>query len=153
VKFLKTDKETLHFHMAEKEKALLFQILDLYPLIPGAHQKLSRTEDRPEDQKLLETALAEQRGQNKKELLAMMKGKSRFRRSGQGWDFSIPVGQVEWLLQVLNDVRVGSWLALGSPEEPQKVFALLNKQTAPHFWAMEIAGHFQGVMLEALRAE
>ena len=151
MKFLKADKGKCHFQMAAKEKLLLFKILRLYPLIPATYQRLTKSEDKPEDQELLDTALAEQRAQNRKQVLAMMKAKSRFRENKNGWRFSIPVTGMEWLLQVFNDVRVGSWLAMGSPDGPEKMFAVLNTKSAPHFWAMEIAGHFQAVMLEGLR--
>jgi hypothetical protein len=153
VKFIKADKGNCHFQIAVKEKELLFKMLRLYPVIPTAHYRLSKSEDRPEDQELLDAALAEQRAANKKPLLAMMQAKSRFRKNQNGYRFSIPAGQMEWLLQVLNDVRVGSWLALGSPDGPEKILGALNNRTAPHFWAMEISGHFQAVLLEALRGK
>ncbi len=152
MKFLKTDKGKCHFQMAAREKKMLFQILRLYPLIPANYQRLSKTEDKPEDQELLEEALGEQRAQNRKQLLAMLRAKSRFRKNKKGWRFTIPAARTEWLLQVLNDVRIGSWLALGSPDGPEKMFAALNTESAPYFWTLEIAGRFQGVMLEALRA-
>jgi hypothetical protein len=151
VKFIKVDKGKCHFQIAAKERVLLFRMLRLYPVIPAAHQRLSRLEDKPEDQELLDAALAEQRAQNKQQALAMMNAKSRFRKNQRGYRFTIPAAQMEWLLQVLNDVRVGSWLALGSPDGPEKALAALNGRTAPHFWAMEISGHFQAVLLEAVR--
>ena len=58
---------------------------------------------------------------------------------------------MEWLLQALNDIRVGSWLALGSPDGPVEILAALTDKTAPDFWAMEISGHFQAVLLAAVR--
>jgi len=53
------------------------------------------------------------------------------------------------LLQVLNDVRIGSWIELGSPERPLEA---LGAKTAPAVWAMEMAGAFQMSLLELLRA-
>jgi hypothetical protein len=53
-------------------------------------------------------------------------------------------------MQVLNDVRVGSWVILGSPDKKP---AELNATTAPHFLAMEMAGYFQMQLLEALGRE
>jgi hypothetical protein len=153
VKFIKLDRGRCHFQIAAKEKNLLFEMLRRYPVIPVAHQRLSKSEDKPEDQELLDAALAEQRAVNRKQAMAMLKAKSRFRKNKKGWRFSIPAARMEWLLQVLNDVRVGSWLALGSPEGPIAILAALNDQTAPHFWAMEISGHFQAVLLEALRGK
>ena len=152
MKFLKADKGKCHFQLAAQEKKLLFQILRLYPVIPAQYQRLSKTEDQSENEELLEEALAEQRAENRQQLMTWLKAKSRFRKNKKGWRFSIPAARMEWLLQMLNDVRVGSWVALGSPEGLEKMFTVLTKQNAPHFWAMELAGHFQGVMLEALQA-
>ena len=55
--------------------------------------------------------------------------------------------ELEWLLQVLNDIRVGSWIILGSPEQ---WFEAATPQTAPHLWAMELAGAFEMAFLPAV---
>jgi len=62
---------------------------------------------------------------------------------------SLSPSELEWLLKILNDVRVGSWIILGSPEQGME-FKLLNEKTAPDFWAMEMSGQFQMRFLEAL---
>jgi hypothetical protein len=149
VEFVKTDRGMFLFQMEQKEKPLLFHILHLYPLIPAAHHRLSKTEEIPEDQKLLEEALAEQRAANRKQVQAMLESKSIFRKNEQGYSFSLKAGQMEWLLQVLNDVRVGSWLALGSPRDPAEILARLNEQTKQHYWAMEISAYFQMAIIRA----
>ena len=153
MKLIKTERGRYHFEIEAKEKELLFEMLRRYPLIPVAHQRLSRSEEKREDQELLDAALAEQRAQNKKNVTAMMQAESRFRKNKSGWGFSITAGEMEWLLQVLNDVRVGSWLALGSPDGPAAILEALNDRTAPHFWAMELCGHFQAALLAAKRGE
>lgn len=153
MKLIKADHGEFLFHIGAKEKQVLFTVLGLYPAIPPAHQRLSKAQDRPNDQALLDAALAEQRAQNKKQVMAMMASQSHFQKTENGWRFSVATEQVEWLLQVLNDVRVGSWLALGSPDGPQAILAALNDQNAPHFWAMEMSGHFQGELLAALRGK
>ena len=56
----------------------------------------------------------------------------------------------QWLLQVLNDVRVGSWIALGSPDPEQGKKIVFNEKILPHFRAMELAGAFETVFLDAL---
>ena len=153
MKFIKSERGRFHFQIGVKERDLLFEILRVYPAIPPAHHRLSKSEEKPEDQELLDAALAEQRMQHKQQVTAMLKAKSRFRKNKSGWRFSIAAGQMEWLLQVLNDVRVGSWLALGSPGGPVEILAALNDRTSPHFWAMEISGHFQATLLAAMRGE
>jgi hypothetical protein len=57
--------------------------------------------------------------------------------------------QIEWLLQVLNDIRVGSWLALGSPDEKQGKQLRLNLQSAQYLWTMELCGQFESALLSA----
>ena len=150
MKFIKADKGKFSFQMARREREMLFHVLELYPLIPVSHQQLSKTEDRPEDQQLLEETLAAQRKKNRQQIQAMLKAKSRFRVDGNGFRFSLTAAQMEWLLQVLNDVRVGSWLILGSPDGPAETFAVLNEKTAPYFWAMEVAADFQMTLVNAM---
>ena len=152
MKFIKADKGIFSFQIDGNEKRLLFEVLGLYPLIPASHSRLSKSEERAEDQQLLEEALAEQRRDHKKQVQAMMKAKSRFRANKKGFRFSLKAEQMEWLLQVLNDVRVGGWLALGSPDGALEILAAMNEKTAPYLWAMEMAGQFQMVLLKAMGA-
>jgi hypothetical protein len=150
VKLIRTSKDRLLFHLAKREKALLFQLLRLYPRIPAAHQPLSksgRLPDQVASQRLLEDSLAEQRAENRKKLEKLLAGSSRLVEHETGWRLSLSPAELEWLLQVLNDIRVGSWVILGSPEE---WLSAVTTKTAPHLWAMEMAGAFQMEFLEAL---
>lgn len=148
MKFVKADKGRFNFQISDREKSALFTVLKLYPLVPASYQRLSRTVERPEDQQLLEEALATHRSRNKKLLLAMLK--SRFQPDKSGWRFSLKPEQMNWLLEVLNDIRVGSWLQLGSPDGPEQILAAVGEKTAHYFRAMEMCGHFQMVLLAAL---
>ena len=98
----------------------------------------------------LDEALAEQRAANKRQLQKWLNEPHRFEKTEAGWFMALSVTDFEWLLQVLNDIRVGSWILLGSPEKDLGDFEL-NDQTAPHAWAMEMAGGFQAHLLEALQ--
>ena len=101
------------------------------------------------NQHLLEEALAEHRNENKKQLDAMLQEPGRFEDSPTGYRLSLSAGQVEWLLQVFNDIRVGSWLQLGSPDEKKGKRLRINLKNARYVWAMELSGHFQYVLLSA----
>jgi hypothetical protein len=148
VKRLKSTKEHIVLQLGLQEKLLLVQILDLYPRIPAAYQPLSKSAGlEPSNQRLLEEALAEQRVENKKSLTAILSDSKKFSANQSGWVLSLTAGEMEQLLKVLNDIRVGSWLSLGSPELS---VLPLNKQTSPDFWAMEMAGLFQMSFLEAM---
>lgn len=140
------------FQIAPREKLLLLQVLRLYPLLPSTYFRLSKTADAAEiqaDQLMLEEALAEQRKENRRHLDELLREPGRFVAGPNGLRFSLRATHVEWLLQVLNDIRVGSWLMLGSPDKAGRPIAL-NEQTALYFWSMEMSGFFQLALLEAL---
>ncbi len=80
-------------------------------------------------------------------LQALLADPQRFEDLETGCRLSLGQADLEWLLQILNDIRVGNWILLGSPEERREV---LNAKTAPHLWAMEMAGWFEMSLLEAL---
>jgi hypothetical protein len=152
LKFLKAEDDNLLFQIGRREKNLLFELLKLYPLTPPAQHKISGSINTPEmeaNQHLLEEALAEQRQDNKKQLDAMLQEPNRFQESPTGFRFRLSPCQLEWLLQVLNDIRVGSWLQLGSPDEKRGKRLRLSLQNARYIWAMELSGHFQYVLLSA----
>jgi len=53
-------------------------------------------------------------------------------------------------LQALNDVRVGSWIALGSPDLEERPQLAINEKTARHIWTMELAGEFEMFFLSTV---
>ena len=125
-------------------------VLRFYPCIPSAYPRLTKSPGLPDaeaSQKLLDEALSEQRAENKKRLAAFLDDPKRLAATATGWELSLTPGDLEWLLQVLNDIRVGSWVILGSP---QQLMESVNAKTAPHLWAMEVAGWFQMAFLEGM---
>jgi hypothetical protein len=139
------------FHLGPREKDLLFQTIKLYPLVPASHYQLSKSKNAAqsdENQRLLDESLAEQRQQNRKQVLELLNDPQRLRETKSGFELKLAPTQMEWLLQVLNDVRVGSWLSLGEPEpgkEPE-----LTEQNARFLLAMELCGAFESMLLAAL---
>ena len=139
--------------LAKREKNLLFELLRLYPCIPSAHPGTKKTGGAPEtSQRLLDEALAEQRTVNRLQVQNWLSDPHRFQQVESAWRLMLSGSEVEWLLQILNDVRVGSWLSLGSPDEKLE-FGLLNEKTAPHFWAMQLAGEFEMRLLKAIESQ
>jgi len=152
VKFIAAEKGSFVFQISKREKRLLFVVLKLYPLIPAAHHRISKTATEKhvkEYQKLLDEALAERKRENKRQLLAMLQEESRFKEADGGYRFTLTAPQTEWLLQVLNDIRVGSWLVLGEPDEKKRKSPELNSENAIYYAAMEFCGYFQMSMLDA----
>jgi len=151
VKVLRSGKSVLVFQLSPREKQLLLETLELYPLVPATHHRLSSKHGKAEsdeNQRLLEESLAEQRKENRKQVQAMLEEPERFRETKGSFQFSLKHSDVEWLLQVLNDIRIGSWLALGEPE--QGTLPAVSEQNFRYLVAMEVSGAFESLVLSAL---
>ena len=152
MKLINREGEDFVFHIGRRERRLLFEVLKLYPLVPVAHHRVSQTaKQMDEHQTLLEEALAERRQENKRQLVAMLHEEQRFKETDAGYRLTLSAPQVEWLLQVLNDIRVGSWLILGEPDEKKGKPVALTSENARHYAAMEFCGLFQMTLLDAVQ--
>jgi hypothetical protein len=152
VKLTRVSKDQFSLQLGGREKSLLLELLRLYPRVPSNYLAVSKMRNLPDSntsQKLLDDALAEQRADNKRQLQALMDNPGRWSENQSGFQLALSATEIDWLLQVLNDIRIGSWLILGSPEER---FEVVNPETAPHLWAMETAGLFQMYLLHALQS-
>jgi hypothetical protein len=148
VKLIKADNNKLSFYVDSFEKRLLLLVLGLYPLVPAGHQPLSRNEKNPEAEKILEEAVSEQRQENKERINFFVL--SNLQPYEGGYRLILQPAQVEWLLQVLNDIQIGSWLLLGCPVGDTRTVKDLTPATAQYLWAREMAGEFQWDLLHAL---
>ena len=155
MKLLRSKNEEFVFRLNLIERRIFVEILNQYPLVPAAHQPLSKSikgRKAIEDQHLLDEALAEQRAKHKRQLNQWLGEKGRFRRTKTGCTLRLRHEDAEWLLQILNDIRIGSWLLLGSPEEhmePEEIAPELHRIWA----AMEVCGMFQMAVLRALEGQ
>ena len=154
MKLIRRAEDAFVFDMGKREKRLLQEVLKLYPLIPAAHHRVSKGTDATglaDNQKLLDEALGERKQQNKRQLLAMLNEEQRFKETDSGCQLTLSSRQTEWLLQVVNDIRVGSWLVLGEPDEKTGKPIGLNKENARYYAAMEFCGYFQMALLDAFQ--
>jgi hypothetical protein len=154
VNLLRIHNKKYVFYLENGERDLLKLILGLYPVIPSAHQPLSKSclDTNKESQHLLDEALAEQRKENKTLVQTFLDDQKRFSQLKDSCRMTLTPAEIEWLLQILNDVRVGNWILLGSPGD--EVWDLeLNDESAPYLWAMHFAARFQTHLLEALHKE
>ena len=153
MRLLRTNKAERVFLLNPVEKEMLIDILELYPCVPPGHHRhrlhpRSGADD-TENQRLLDEALAEQRADRNRQLQALLQSPATFRATQKGFELRLRHTDCEWLMQVLNDVRVGSWIALGEPEDlPRKLPRDATK--AAHACTMEIAGLFEMTLLEAM---
>lgn len=143
----------LAFQFRRGEMEILRELRSLYPLVPAAHHQLSKTAGELRDaQQLLDEALAERRQENKRQLDRWLNDPQRFVPSEKGHTvrLQLTTAEADWLLQVINDIRVGSWLRLGSPDPHAERKLVLTEENARYFWAMELCGAFEMLLLRAL---
>ena len=152
MKLLNNDGKTCVFQIGKREKETLFTALALYPVLRAPYRNPAAKGPKPLlDEKLLEEALAEQRKENKKLIQTLLMEESRFESTSVGFKWTLLASQIEWLLQVLNDIRVGSWLALGAPDQHSEAQIKFTELNLRHLWAMEICGLFEHDLLTALQ--
>lgn len=149
MKLLRVENERYFFKLGHYETAPFEFLLRLYPVVPSAHQASNKSPAKmDESQRLIDEALAEQRKENKQQVEALLKDTARFRKTDDGIEINLSAGEIEWLLQVLNDVRVGNWMLLGSPEEHPRLD--LSADNAPFVISLGFAGEFQTDLLDAI---
>ena len=153
MKVLRSADQGYVLQFERREQRLLLGLLQLYPLIPASYHRLSRTTD-PErmaaGQKLLDEALATQKAENQGRLFALLKASGRLKLEAGGCRITLGADEVDWFLQILNDIRVGCWLKLGCPEPNQESRPELTEDNVHYYVAMEFCGMVQSLLLQAL---
>jgi hypothetical protein len=153
MKLLQRDESGVIFLLAKRERELMISLLRRYPVMIAAHFRArhpARTAEARKNQELLEEALAEQQTENRRNLEQMLSDAGRFAEDELGFTFRLTFSETEWLLQVLNDIRVGSWIQLGEPDAKEKAAPAATEENVQLAWAMEMAGFFEHSLLEAV---
>jgi hypothetical protein len=159
MKFLPSPKKDLAeplliFRIDPREEALLLAVLRLYPVLAGGHYRISKdpkTADSAE-QRLLEESMAQHRAEHRRKLDEMFRAPQRYFKDAPDERRLVLTGmQLEWLLQVLNDIKVGSWVQLGCPELEKADPVRLTRVNARSLQAMHLSAQFQSVLLEAVK--
>jgi hypothetical protein len=152
VKLLNRSETAFTFLIGKRERDLFLTLLRRYPILSTAHYRAkggAKSESARANQELLEEALAEQQRENKRNLEEMLAQPNRFQESELGFTFTLSPYELEWVLQVLNDIRVGSWVQLGEPDINTRELPELSEQNMQSAWAIEMAGLFEHTLLEA----
>ena len=144
------------FRLNAQEEALLLATLRLYPVLDNGHHRLSKDPKTAgsAEQRLLEDSMAQQRVAHRKKLDELFHAPQRYFKSAPEPNerrLVLSSVQFEWLLQVLNDIKVGSWVQLGSPELEGPAPLKLTQLNARSFQAMHLSGQFQAALLEAVK--
>jgi hypothetical protein len=153
VRPVKADEKSVTFHVGPEEQAIICEVLAMYPVVPPAHHLVTKNlqdGQTSEYQHLLDEALAAQRASNKRHLEKWLATPNRFKPADDGFEFKLSRSDFEWLLRVLNDIRVGAWLLLGSPEETMERPRSRDPKVVRLWAAMQVGAYFQTLLLHEL---
>jgi hypothetical protein len=146
--------QVLRFQISKLEKALLLATVQVFPVLDPTYHRLTKDPRNaaPAEQRLLEEAMERQTADHKARLSELLRGEApMFQETGEELYLNLSGEQVEWLLQVLNDIRVGSWVQLGSPGTDVVRRGSLKPEEARAVAAMDMSAYFQSGLLEAFK--
>jgi len=148
MKILKNENGHFHARLSTDEYDVLGNLLGLYPVIPKGYHRLSHGQDPSDDQQLLNEAMEENYTENKQLLQKFITSDEFFTHDKKGISMQVTPDQFEWLLKILNDIRVGLWLRLGSPDETDMDQYHRQKTDDPDVWAMELSGYLISILIQ-----
>lgn len=153
MRLLNSQADQFVFRLTARDRLLLGEVLRHYPMPPHDADPRSHraaAPGNPSSQTLLEEALAAGKAEGRRRLDALLQDRRRLAPDGAGARLTLSRAELEWLLQVLNDVRVGSWIRVGCPDPDAGRRPKATRATAPFLLAMELAGHYECILLETL---
>jgi len=155
MKLVKQTKDGWQYQLNPAEADCLRSLLNQFPITASATAKISRTDSDPQivdREKLLNESLADHREKLKTRARSLI-GAGKFKERDKNWRLCINSEERECLFQILNDIRVGSWRALGEPEnlEPQTPSPTEREKVFHNI--MNLAGYFEHRLLDHEEAE
>jgi hypothetical protein len=147
MKLVKQTAGGRQYELNPLEADVLQGLLNGFPLTEPHAAKISRGDGDAamrERAQLLNEALAEHRKELKKLAAKIL---AAGEREKSGWRLTLDAEAREVLLQILNDIRVGCWHALGAPESLDAVPATARELSFRNW--MDMAGYFEQSLIEA----
>lgn len=152
------NSEATSWFLASGERNLLLTLFSR-PAEPRQRVQLSRTSEALEEQCQSDLAgeLETHRAEVRSRLVMLLGVASPIQttiqtptgaREDSGWILRLTPEDREFLLQALNELRLGAWEQLGRPNPPEVPDDLAP--TSPdilHWWNLEISSRFQGRLL------
>lgn len=135
-------------------------LLRRYPVFRPCDHRLASPRDEEglaAEQRVLEEALTEQHKGNRKLIEGFIQERLALPapsdpNAPQSIRLTVTQAEVNWLLEILNDVRIGCWVSLGRPDEEQLHSGQLVATHPLECGAMELAAWVQLFLLGALAA-
>lgn len=157
MRLLERAEGRLVFRLNGREKVLLERLTGFYPLRTDPEVKLSRSPDAKlgEANELLDEAMRDKRQELSTWLSQRLHDGGVLIAKGKEWRLILDGDDVESLLQILNELRVSSWVKLGRPQDLDAVSPSAEAAfaAAPLHALMMLTGQFQMILVRALNGE
>ena len=150
MKLVRQNQRCRHYQLRPVDAQLFTAVLGHFPCLQRGHLRASLTGDGPaieEAEALLAAATEERTRKHRSELDEWLQAADRFKTVGQHLELRVELRRIEWLLQILNDVRLGMWVKLGSPKDLEVAARDAAPEQMLPLVLMDAAGMFQMVLL------
>ena len=142
----------LVFRFEPPEREMFARILEMFPVQQGAMRAIG---DEANAQELLEKALREQRGKLREEAERLLRANGELAidaEFNEFWDLKLSDAEIEWVLQMLNDVRVGVWTQIGCPNPSHdfKITGAPSEELVRGHVIMQLCATWQGILMYAV---
>jgi len=144
MKLLKQVRNGWEYELNHQEAMCLRTLVREFPLTPATPAKITTAESArkaAERERLLNESMVEHRMDMKLKAARLLKA------SQAGWRLRLNPEERETLLQLLNDIRVGSWRALGEPEDLEFKSPSASERKLCFHTFMQLAGYFEVKLL------
>lgn len=146
-----------HFEirMDEEEWVALSDLLAQYPLTPPDHHSLnSKTNPDPdlvESDQWLRDSVSNHHLDRENQIKQWIQRVQPVEKGNHlEYQVSFAPERADWLIEILNDLRVGSWKALNCPTPEALSEQSWKSEDWPKLWTMEASGMYQSILLKAL---
>ena len=141
----------LVFRFEPPEREMFSRILEMYPIQQSALRAIN---DDANAQELLEKALQERRSKLREESERLLHTNGELAidaEFNEFWDLKLSEAEVEWVLQMLNDVRVGTWTQIGCPNPTHdiKMEGKPSDELVRAHVIMQLCATWQGIFMYA----
>jgi hypothetical protein len=148
MRLLTQSKSGWRYQLSRAEAQTLRSLLKWFPTTANVAVRITHTDTDPkaaEREKLLNDSLAEHREELRRKAQHLIDG-DRLKLLGDRYVLNLGLDDREILLQILNDIRVAGWRALGQPEDLDLPPNASESERAHHS-LMNLAGYFECMLL------
>jgi len=145
-------RRLLVFELGQGEAAWLLATLPRYPLLDSGFHRLSKSGAATDaQQKFLEEVMTEERRSHQKMVRKFVLHPRRFQSGPADRLFlELTEAETDWLLRILNDLRVGSWVKLGRPGQEEYGRLMPTPANVADLATLMRTGQMQAALLQAL---